>query len=148
MTHVSFTATRKGLTVQQLRTATKLLPDLTPTAVHHGCCRGGDTQLHYLVTKLFPLIEIHRHWPRDNRQTTACTSETNPLIDYAPKTFLDRDLDIAEAGSILVACPAEVTEVLRSGTWTTVRRAWRLQKPVILLWPGGDLEVQEPPYIF
>jgi len=49
------------------------------------------------------------------------TSEQIP----APKPYLTRNKDIVRDTEMLVAAPADETEVIRSGTWSTVRAVSR-----------------------
>jgi hypothetical protein len=49
-----------------------------------------------------------------------------------PKPFLDRNKDIVNSCDILIACPENDIEVLRSGTWSTIRYAKKINKPVLL----------------
>lgn len=51
------------------------------------------------------------------------------------KAYLDRIKDIVDMSDILIATPESVKEVLRSGTWSTVRYAKRAGKEVIICNP-------------
>jgi hypothetical protein len=53
--------------------------------------------------------------------------------------YLARDDNIVAETDVLVATPAQTTEVMRgSGTWATIRYARRREKPRILIWPNGS----------
>jgi hypothetical protein len=54
---------------------------------------------------------------------------------YAPKDPLKRNRDIVDAAVMLIAVPKETTEVLRSGTWTTVRYAKKKGCSVLIIPP-------------
>jgi hypothetical protein len=58
-----------------------------------------------------------------------------PEEDYLP-----RNKNIVRATASLIATPFEFVEILRSGTWSTVRFARKLGKPVFLILPGGTVE--------
>lgn len=137
---LSFTGTQQGMTAQQLYTLRQYLRGKDVQGVHHGCCKGADTQFHYLITEMFPSADIYRHWPIDNSKVTACNSQTNPLIDYAPKQYLDRNLDIVLGGDELLVAPLQKDEQLRSGTWATARLAYRRGVDVILILPSGSID--------
>lgn len=50
------------------------------------------------------------------------------------KPYLQRNLDIIKNSSILIACPVNKNkEELRSGTWSTIRRAKKEKIQVIIL---------------
>ena len=55
------------------------------------------------------------------------------------KPYLDRNKDIVLETQTLVATPAETTEQLRSGTWSTVRYARKLKRPAVLILPDGTI---------
>ena len=38
-----------------------------------------------------------------------------------------------------IACPAENKEVMRSGTWATIRYAKRIKKPITIIWPDSGV---------
>lgn len=56
------------------------------------------------------------------------------------KPPLVRDDDIAIDCDVLVACPAGTEASLpRSGTWATIRRARKLSRKIIIIWPDGSV---------
>jgi hypothetical protein len=57
-----------------------------------------------------------------------------------PRRPLDRDWDIAEDANTLVAMPANEKEEVRSGTWATVRYARKLNAPIVIIKPNGDVD--------
>ncbi len=59
----------------------------------------------------------------------------------APKRYLTRNKDIVRETDILIAAPAEIEEQIRSGTWSTVRYARKLGKPVFVILPDGTVHV-------
>ena len=52
-----------------------------------------------------------------------------------PRDYLDRNKDIVNNCDLLIAAPKENTEVLRSGTWSTVRYAKQLGVTVVIIEP-------------
>jgi len=54
-----------------------------------------------------------------------------------PQDYLVRNQDIVNECDVLVATPKENNEVLRSGTWATIRRATKAKKPVLIVNPDG-----------
>jgi hypothetical protein len=54
-------------------------------------------------------------------------------IELEPKSYMARNDEIVKFSDILIGCPTDVnTEVLRSGTWSTIRKAKKAGKIVIL----------------
>lgn len=53
------------------------------------------------------------------------------------KEYLDRNHDIVDCSDILITCPKEDVEQLRSGTWATIRYAKKSNKKTIIIYPSG-----------
>ena|SRR3990167_361365 len=136
---LSFTGTRQGMTRKQIDVVKSLLDELQPSCVIHGDCIGADTEFHKIVEYrrgLFghhPIIKIY--------PSTAKTRANNDGDIIMPqKPPLERDIDIAREGDRLIATPKEMAEVLRSGTWTTIRKAKKLGKIVYVVLPDGEIK--------
>jgi len=56
-----------------------------------------------------------------------------------PKAYLSRNKDIVRYNEMLVATPGETQNRSRSGTWSTVRFARKMGRPVWVILPNGDL---------
>jgi hypothetical protein len=140
---VGFTGTKDGLTPPQL-TALETLLAAIPGArtLHHGDCVGADDAAHHLARRFGWRIVVH---PPIN-QARACGHIGD--LRLPPKDFLARNADIvaaaAEAAGLLVACPGQAEERLRSGTWATVRRGRRARIPVGLVLPDGSTRWERP----
>jgi hypothetical protein len=90
-----------------------------PGAVlHHGDCTGIDALAHAIGRRLGYWIVVH---PPENPVKRAwCQGD-----DILPvKPYMDRNDDVARV-DVLLACPEQAHEVLRSGVWATVRRGRR-----------------------
>ena len=135
MYHVGFTGTRRGLTAGQQRAFSAWLgqPHPTPVTFHHGDCIGGDAEAHSLVRRHRRDWTIIVHPPLLPTLRAYCQGESTA----APLAFLARNRVIVESSTLLIACPAEVYEVQRSGTWATVRLARKLRLQILLCWPDG-----------
>jgi hypothetical protein len=59
--------------------------------------------------------------------TSSCTLPTS------------RNHDIVDETELLIACPGELAEAVRSGTWATVRYARKLGRPIVIFWPDGSV---------
>jgi hypothetical protein len=101
---------------------------------HHGCCVGADAEAHQLVLAVNNSIpfQIHGHPSNMVKQTAELEGFT---IKRAAKNPIDRNQDIVDSVDLLIACPEERNPVLRSGTWSTIRKAQAIHIPVIII-PG------------
>ena len=133
MKKIGFTGTQKGMTLQQKDVFSKLLIKINANELHHGDCIGADADAHDLFTG-----EIHIH-PPDNSSKRAFKKG----IIYQEKSYLDRNKDIVNNCDILIATPKSETEELRSGTWSTIRYAKKIQKTIFIIYPNGQLIIEK-----
>lgn len=128
--NVGFTGTQVGMTSKQIRLLTNLLIQLNPIWFHHGDCIGADEQAHEIALKLGIKIAIHP--PTDPRKRAYCEGWKKM---FPKKPYLDRNEDIVMTTDLLIGCPKTVNEAIRSGTWATMRFAWKQVRPVRVLEP-------------
>ena len=115
---VGFTGSQKGMSSFQLHRLEHLLEELKPTQVHHGDCIGADEMLHSKVRRMFPEAVIHVH-----------------------PAMMTRNQAIVDSCELLIATPARVeSSSPYSGTWTTIRRARKAGKEVVIIWMDGRTE--------
>jgi len=100
---------------------------------HHGDCIGADRIAHVIASKLNYHIVVHP--PTDDSRRAFCVGHTN----YRPEGHIKRNHVIVDECSILVAAPKEKEEVLRSGTWATVRYANKKNRWIVLVNSEGDV---------
>ena len=134
---IGFTGTQEGMTTVQWAGVKKILDGLSEIReAHHGDCIGADTQFHLIVSSYFPQIKIFIHPPFAHKKRSFCPGGT-----VLPKRqYLDRNHDIVDACSILIATPKEAEEVLRSGTWATIRYARKVGRECRVIHPKtGEL---------
>lgn len=129
---VGFTGTQYGMTEYQARQFITILQKFSIDEFHHGMCIGADEVAERLVRTNFPHIPVHGHPPKITAKKSR-TSEPNYI--YAPKDYLDRNHDIVDACHLLIATPFTLNEELRSGTWATIRYAWKKNVPVNIISP-------------
>jgi hypothetical protein len=127
------------MTVAQALAVEQRLKTLASTAVlagvhlHHGDCEGADAQVHRIARKLGFFIEGHP--PRLARKRAFCTFDIiQPEMDY-----MARNRAIVDVCDILVAAPATRVEILRSGTWATMRYAHKTRTPYYGIGPDGAI---------
>lgn len=120
------------MTKRQRRLLTSLLTSLKNEIIlfHHGDCVGADEQAHYIALDLG--IEVAIHPPSTVAKRAFCTGWKKR---YLPKPYMERNIDIVNCTELLIGCPKENDEEIRSGTWSTMRYAWRHTKPVRVLDP-------------
>ena len=105
----------------------------------HGGCAGADEQAHHInkspITFIYPAS-----YPQGQSMNLTLWQNYHEIIIAPAKKALDRNHDIVDDSDILIACPGEKEEVLRSGTWATIRYAKKQGKSVIIIYPDGEVE--------
>ncbi len=129
---------------------------------HHGCCVGCDADAHALFLTVMNVVGnlsgsmtvlhppdvtklIDEKFLKDAVIYGAAYYTGNPRRMQrvvAPTGYLARNKDIVDATDMLIACPGAV-EVLRSGTWSTIRYARDKKKPLMIIWPDGKFKTEE-----
>jgi hypothetical protein len=126
---IGFTGTREGMTQHQKEQFVLKLLELSPTEFHHGDCEGADAEAHDIVREFFPDVIIHVYPPVSSYRQAYKTGD----IHYSRMAYLPRDRKIVDSTEYLIGAPKVSTEVLRSGSWTTIRHARKTNKPHIIL---------------
>jgi hypothetical protein len=137
-TKIGFTGTRKGMTAAQQQELRELLAATPGVTLHHGDAIGADAQAHEIAAELGASVVIHP--PSEDGQRAF---KSAPDI-RAPKPYLDRSKEIVRETEMVAAAPASEVEELRSGTWSTIRYARRLGRPVWLILPDGRIYASPP----
>jgi hypothetical protein len=99
---------------------------------------GIDEQADAIAKELGYLTFCH---PPSDPRARAFT--TGHAFVQEPGEYLRRNREIVEVVEVLLAFPAESKEVLRSGTWATVRWARRVQKTCMIVLPSGLVRVED-----
>ena len=137
---VGFTGTRRGMNEKQKKLLRSFLERLKwhckAREFHHGDCVGADEEAHEIARESSYYIVVH---PPINPILRAFC-EGNEVLD--PKPYLVRNRDIVDSSDVLIACPYQEKEVLRSGTWATVRYARKRHKPIIIIFPSGRVKYE------
>lgn len=132
---ISFTGTRRGMTEAQRAGVLTLLQDLKPKLARHGCCFGADRDFHVLCQ----CRKVGHPSTLDNQ---AAWAESNLDLSEAPLPPLERNHTMVDHSSALIATPGESREMLRSGTWATIRYAAKVGRPTYIVFPDGRMEVR------
>ena len=146
----AFTGTRQGMTDQQLNRLGKLLLELRPTHMNNGDCVGADAEAQDLCAmlsfgptiKLYPAFECGHplRWGQ-----FCCPNKGGPYrhekVVYINRILkpLTRNKVMVDSAQYTIACPAEAHEVLRSGTWSTIRYTRKVGKRLYLIHPDGSI---------
>lgn len=139
MLKLGFTGTRNGATEAQLETLIKLVKELEPQEVYHGSCMGADAEFHYVVGRLFP---GHRRniYPSNSRSTRWYVEIADTDYVREPAKPLVRNQWIVDDADVLIGVSPTPQEILRSGTWATIRMARRKRIPIYIIMPDGSIE--------
>lgn len=119
---IGFTGTRKGISRNQELLLRKFFSAFNQDAeieFHHGCCVGSDTNFHHLVREIFWNCRIIGHPPANDY---LMSNDLDFDDVFRPQEYMVRNRHIVDSAEILIATP-EGEEILRSGTWATIRYA-------------------------
>lgn len=131
-----FTGTRSGMTPDQAKTIRGILVENEVMIVNHGDCVGADAQFDDIARSLGI---VRRLYPSNLESMRAhCESRGASLVTY-PAPPLVRNEWILRASEALIAAPKEYHEQLRSGTWSTIRKASKMRLRVLLVYPNGSI---------
>lgn len=132
---IGYTGTQRGMTGDQKHVAVNLLSQ-RDGEFHHGDCIGGDSDAHDIVINLPYWIVIH---PPINKSKRAF-KKAHEFRE--PEDYLARNRGIVDETERLVATPGEFEEQLRSGTWSTIRYARKLRRPIWIIFPDGSVKCE------
>lgn len=134
---IGFTGSRHGMSPAQARAVSRVLHSFGGQLdFHHGVCAGADAEAHELVRRELPGCSIVGHPPSNPALLADCAVDER----RAPLPYLERNANIVTASDYLIAAPAQRTEITRSGTWSTVRRARKQRVPAIVIDPKGNCD--------
>lgn len=132
---IGFTGTQRGMTGDQKHTVVNLL-SRRDGEFHHGDCVGSDAEAHDIANNMpYWLVS---HPPVD--ETKRAFKHANEYRE--PRPYLVRNKAIVAETERLIATPGEFKEELRSGTWSTIRHARRLRRPIWIVFPDGSVKVE------
>ena len=103
--------------------------------LHLGDCIGADAEAYEEAVRLG--IKTVGHPPDNASKRAFCEYDE----ERPPKPYLARNRDIVMEGiDGLIAAPKEFVEVLRSGTWATVRYARKAGRRIWIVMPDGTIK--------
>jgi hypothetical protein len=128
---IGFTGTQAGMTDLQKKMVLNILKTLNISEIHAGDCIGADADFYDIAFSLG--VKTIGHIPEvpDKRAFKEYTEVREP------KPYLVRNRDIVNESDLLLSTPKESEEVMRSGTWATIRYGLKIGEPTIIIWPNG-----------
>lgn len=130
MNKVGFTGTQEPISDYQRMDLTNMVRNIGLSEGHHGDCVNADAEFHKIIAQ-FGWRKIVHPGPST---TLRAYCEGDLVLPVKPN--LERNRDIVDETSMLIACP-KGPEEQRSGTWSTIRYARRLCRPIHILMPDG-----------
>jgi len=106
---------------------------------HQGCCVGSDEAATQAIREAFG----HRAWIIGHRPDIStmvseyCVTNSNEVREPLP--YLVRNGNIVTECQLLVATLQEMDEVIRSGTWSTIRAAKKYGRGYVIIYPDGSV---------
>lgn len=128
---LGMTASRVGMTDTQKYWFKILLA--RGNELHTGDCKGGDTDGFHIAIGEGLSTVAH---PCNLRSQRAFNPHGFTHQELHP---LDRNKNIVDWSEEMIACPNGDEEMLRSGTWATVRYARKVGKPLYVIGPHGAI---------
>jgi hypothetical protein len=126
---IGFTGTQEGMSQHQKEQFVLKMLELQPTEFHHGDCIGADAEAHDIVREFFPNVKIVVYPPISTKKRAFKQGDEFK----EPESYITRDYKIVDAVEHLIGTPKTNVEVIRSGTWTTIRYARKTNKPHTIL---------------
>lgn len=123
---LGMTGSRNGMSDSAREMLIKFIDENNIIEAHHGDCVGADKEFHEICSSR--QIKVIVHPPDDDKLRAFCEGD----VILPKKAYIKRNHDIVDSCDILVAFPATKVEVMRSGTWATIRYAKKNSKKVII----------------
>lgn len=138
---LGFTGSRKGLYKKQLASLEEAIGAIPATSeLHHGDCVEGDAIFHRFMQCYAPWAHMHIHPPESPKFRAYCIWNGQFTL-HPEKKYHDRNEDIANASSVLLACPRSMTwKQGYGGTRYTADYAIKIGIPTIVILPTGARE--------
>ena len=157
---IGFTGTQRGMTEFQKEKLVEILKLANCKEFSHGDCIGADEQANWIA--LFNGVRFFSIFPPDNPKKRAFVFNSRHIdsvigrhsikgifqpngkskIEYdcevvwMPRApYLERNKHIVDNVSLMIACPKEFRNTLRSGTWATIRYAWHTKREITIIPP-------------
>ena len=148
--HIGFTGTKNGMTDDQRNALWRYMAEYRQRmgedvniVLHHGDCVGADDEAHTIAARSGWHVALHPGTDGDGNSPYRAHAEDRESAHVwavnEPAPYPERNMDIVLSSMMVLAAPKSSEEVRRSGTWSTVRAAVKMGRPVILFLPDGDM---------
>ncbi len=133
MSNLGFTGTRNDLTPKQAEVLHGVITVMAHNheEFHYGDCVGAD-KIAFAIARAQRLTTVCHPPDIDTHRAFTKADYTRPATSY-----LKRNHNIVDSCNFLIACPNSLDEVVRSGTWATMRYAWKKNIAVGIIYPNG-----------
>lgn len=136
--NIGFTGTQKGMSDYQKKEVALILLFHRPFCMaediiyqaHHGDCIGADAEFEQLAKEYGYTTYAH---PASDTGSKRAYCKSDTILPSKPA--LKRNRDIVNVAGIMIATPGQGYEVLRSGTWSTIRYAKRYGTLIHVIYP-------------
>jgi hypothetical protein len=130
---IGFTGSRKGMNDYQQETVKQRLEHWREQhgilVFRHGDSKKADAQAHDLAFTLG--FKTAAHPSTLDKHRAFCLAD----LIHEPREPLLRNQDIVSGCCELIAAPCTKYEIQRSGTWSTIRYARRVGRPIYIVYP-------------
>jgi hypothetical protein len=141
-TIIGFTGSRMGMTQSQRKVFTITIRDrIHEGAIQkfvHGGAIGADENADLIVSQWGIPIVVR---PASNDRCLFWIEKGDGIVRavHSVELPLERNRQIVESVREMIATPAQMKEMQRSGTWMTIRHSRRKEVPVTIIYPDGTL---------
>jgi hypothetical protein len=144
-----FTGTRSGMAlrqkmvIRQMMTGSALMEIRRVSRFLHGGCIGADAQFHVILKQMGLLSKVEVY-PSDIPEFRDDLEAGYGILRiHEPSNPIARNKTMIGRAHSLLAAPREFQEVVRSGTWMTIREARKKGIPVLIVFPDGHRHLEE-----
>lgn len=146
MRKIGFTGTSRGMNAQQKEQLRDFITGIVRQEIqrgssfiefHHGDCIGADDEAATIAHNAGCHVVAHPGYPKGKETDTtfrAFNPHSSQILE--PKEFIQRDHDIVDVSEYMIAAPHTDSELVRSGTWTTVRYARKKGRTIGFVYPN------------
>ena len=131
---IGITGSRNGMTSKAQNFLKRYISDNEINELHHGDCVGADSICHRIAVNQD--IKIIVHPPKNKKMRAFCDG----CVIMEEFDYLTRNRNIVNSVDTMIAFPKSKIKENRSGTWYTINYAKKCNKPLIVVYPNGDVQ--------